>query len=70
MKAVRQLTWQLSEHYAAALTDAPQPAAGLMQWLEAAAGKHAMPCAAVSHLDRATARHVLERVHLHDHFQV
>lgn len=69
VRAARELTWQLAEHYQQALAQAPGPSAGLIQWLNALTNFN-VPCALVSRLDKATVRRALERCHLHDHFSV
>uniref|UniRef100_A0A7S3VQ14 Uncharacterized protein n=1 Tax=Dunaliella tertiolecta TaxID=3047 RepID=A0A7S3VQ14_DUNTE len=67
-KVVRALCWDLAEAYGAALMEQTTPTApGLREWLDSAA-TYSVPCAAVSTLDRPTARRLLEKMHLHDHF--
>eukprot|EP00197_Chlamydomonas_leiostraca_P009716 CAMPEP_0202866456 /NCGR_PEP_ID=MMETSP1391-20130828/7591_1 /ASSEMBLY_ACC=CAM_ASM_000867 /TAXON_ID=1034604 /ORGANISM="Chlamydomonas leiostraca, Strain SAG 11-49" /LENGTH=334 /DNA_ID=CAMNT_0049546399 /DNA_START=194 /DNA_END=1198 /DNA_ORIENTATION=+ len=70
MRLARGLVHELSDHFAAALMEQPPTAGapGLRQWLDSVATYH-IPTAAVTRLDRATARRVLERMTLHDHFQ-
>ncbi|PNW79631.1 hypothetical protein CHLRE_08g360801v5 [Chlamydomonas reinhardtii] len=72
MKEARALAFELAETYAQELAAGPAmatPLPGVREWLDALTAFN-VPVAAVSVLDRGTVRRALERMHLHDHFQV
>ncbi|KXZ47777.1 hypothetical protein GPECTOR_33g659 [Gonium pectorale] len=73
MREARALAFELAEAYAAELGEmGSQPheqQPGVLDWLSAL-NSFGVPVALVSELDRPTVRRALERMHLHDHFQV
>ncbi|GLI71252.1 hypothetical protein VaNZ11_016375 [Volvox africanus] len=73
MREARGLAYELAESYAAELAALGEPGAepqpGVREWLNALTSFN-VPVALVSALDKATVRRALERMHLHDHFQV
>ncbi|GLC42989.1 hypothetical protein PLESTB_000279100 [Pleodorina starrii] len=76
MREARALAFELAEAYAGELGSlgegskpGAEPQPGVRDWLNALTSFN-VPVALVSALDRATVRRALERMHLHDHFQV
>ncbi len=72
MKEARGLAYEVAEAYASELEAGEAmavPVAGAREWLTALTN-FGVPVAAVSCLGRSTVRRALERMHLHDHFQV
>mmetsp|Transcript_29317 Transcript_29317/g.64917 ORF Transcript_29317/g.64917 Transcript_29317/m.64917 type:complete len:374 (+) Transcript_29317:87-1208(+) len=69
LKQARALAWELAELHGEELKELSEPMPGLREWLMAVANYN-VPCAVVSSLDKHTVQRSLERMGLHDYFNV